>query len=230
MEIAICDESEENRRQVRKLIEKCYREFTVNLEEYDNSEKLLRDAEQYDLIILDTEISGIDGISVKEKLQGSPKEIGVIFVSDQKEKMQKAFGINVHGFVEKSAVEKELPAILYRYVSEKHSGLELPEGIHSDDIEYISSEDIYVMCHLADLDRKLIRITLNDMEDRLREHGFFRIHREYLINMKYIVTVKRDTVQMRSGELPVAVRRRAEFKETYDKFRGGRSQCREAIQ
>jgi len=62
-------------------------------------------------------------------------------------------------------------------------------------------------------DRKLVTSTiLSEYEDMLNEYGFFRPHRQFLINMHHIISLDRTTmgtIRMAKGfEVPVSMRRK----------------------
>jgi hypothetical protein len=76
------------------------------------------------------------------------------------------------------------------------------------DIEYIKSAGNYVELITSDR-RLLMRATLHDLGEQLREAGFVRVHRSLLVNTSHVVPIARGprgrrVVRMRGGaELPV---------------------------
>ena len=81
-------------------------------------------------------------------------------------------------------------------------------AVRIGDIEYVKSAGNYV--ELITGDRTLLmRTTLHDLCEQLREVGFVRVHRSLLVNAAHVVTIARGprgrrVVKMRSGaKLPV---------------------------
>ena len=58
-----------------------------------------------------------------------------------------------------------------------------------DQIRYIEAKDDYSCIYTAD-DRFLSTISLAKLEDRLVPHGFFRVHRGYIVNLEHIEDVE----------------------------------------
>lgn len=53
---------------------------------------------------------------------------------------------------------------------------------------------------------------IGELEDKLRDKGFFRCHKSYLINLKYVDVYNRQEVILENGESIVIAKRR------YDEF------------
>jgi DNA-binding LytR/AlgR family response regulator len=58
-----------------------------------------------------------------------------------------------------------------------------------DQIRYIEAKDDY-SCIYTDVDRYLSTISLAKLEAKLSEHGFFRVHRGYIVNLAYVEDVE----------------------------------------
>jgi two-component system LytT family response regulator len=56
----------------------------------------------------------------------------------------------------------------------------------------------------------LVSKTLGEYEEILAEHGFLRIHKSYLINVKYVARVDREGLLLMSDgkEFPISKRRK----------------------
>ena len=217
MRIAICDDCEEDRKRVSDILRECFRGEGLEAVEYENGQTLLEHAERYDVIILDIEMPGISGIDVKDRLQWSVRSI-IIFVTSHEQMSKETHGLNVYGFVEKSGLEKQLPDMLGKLKQAWTPHIMLDPDTDSREVEYICAENIYARCHMTSGETRLLRVSLEDMEGALRDCDFFQIHRSYLVNLRYIEGMKQGAVVMRSGELPVSVRRRKRFQEIYQQF------------
>ena len=58
-----------------------------------------------------------------------------------------------------------------------------------DQIRYIEAKDDY-SCIYTDDDRYLSTISLAKLEQKLAPHGFFRVHRGYIVNLEYVEDVE----------------------------------------
>jgi DNA-binding LytR/AlgR family response regulator len=82
---------------------------------------------------------------------------------------------------------------------------------------YVQAEGDYVRIH-ADSGRFLVRTALSDIEQRWGEHGFVRVHRSYVANLRRAVEIRPKlggavTIVMADGsEVPVARRQVADLR------------------
>lgn len=82
---------------------------------------------------------------------------------------------------------------------------------------YVQAEGDYVRIH-ADSGRFLVRTALSEIEQRWGEHGFVRVHRSYLANLRRAVEIRPKlggavTIVMADGsEVPVARRQVADLR------------------
>ncbi len=82
---------------------------------------------------------------------------------------------------------------------------------------YIQAEGDYVRIH-ADSGRFLVRTALSEIEERWAEHGFVRVHRSYVANLRRAVEIRPKlggavTIVMADGsEVPVARRQVADLR------------------
>ena len=58
-----------------------------------------------------------------------------------------------------------------------------------DQIRYIEAKDDY-SCIYTETDRFLSTISLAKLEQKLAPHGFFRVHRGYIVNLEYVEDVE----------------------------------------
>lgn len=91
--------------------------------------------------------------------------------------------------------------------------LSTSEGVFFYDpleILYCEGENNYTRFIFTNAKPMLISKTLGEYEDLLRDHGFVRIHKSYLINARYVLKVDREgTLLMRDNKsLPISKRRK----------------------
>jgi two-component system, LytTR family, response regulator len=90
------------------------------------------------------------------------------------------------------------------------------------DVLYCESDNSYTRFYLANGEIYLITKTLGDVEETLAGGDFFRIHKQFLINLKRISRfVKSDggAIFMPNGvSIPISRSRKEEFQELFTKF------------
>ena len=180
-----------------------------------------------DIILLDVEMSGIDGVSVKNRLRHENK-VRIIFVTGHSEVMAEAFGMNVVGFLAKPLeyriFSEKMEEALYgidrdsRYIeADVSKSAYKKEKILLIDIVYIRAEDRYTKIVLNTGEAVFSDRGIGSHEKELKE-DFGLANRSCLINYRYIKNINKD-VEMKNGECISLSRRRAKlFKEEYREY------------
>jgi DNA-binding LytR/AlgR family response regulator len=71
-----------------------------------------------------------------------------------------------------------------------------------DDILYLKSAHVYIEIIYTNKEKLLIRASLNDVISKL-DQNFIRIHRGYVVNLKYIQKIMTKSVKVKDVELPI---------------------------
>lgn len=127
----------------------------------------------------------------------------VDFVTEIKEKENR---LNDEVLVPKSSISNQKISI------PTQTGFEL---LDTNDILYCQADDNYTHFFLEDDKKKLVSKTLGFFEKQLSKHGFFRIHKSYLINLNHILSYhkgKGGVVILGNGKsLPVSSSKKSIF-------------------
>ncbi len=117
--------------------------------------------------------------------------------------------------------EKQLQnAVLVPKVNSTDNKITIPtqdgfEVLEMKEIIYCKADDNYTELFLSNNQKKLVSKTLKYFEDLLKESGFARIHKSFLVNVSYIAAYKKGkggTVSLSNGkELSVSASKKAEF-------------------
>lgn len=179
-----------------------------------------------DFVLLDIDMPGLTGI----ELAGMIKDItGIIFMTAHRQYAPEAFELSAIDYILKPV---SYPRFL-ESVAKAHRQLEhaqkpssdlpylfIPESdrnlikIDKASIIYIEGSRNYVRIHQVNK-KQLSRISMQQMEMRLKPPDFFRIHRSYIINTSQIKEISADTVIMSNGlELPVSTT----YKQAFQKW------------
>ncbi len=226
MRISICDDEKYIQRQVCTLCDNYFRNMKMvyTLQTFSTGEELLASTEGMNLVFLDIEMPGIDGIEIKKLLKILDRNVLIIFLTSHKDMMGHAFGTNVIDFLVKPIQEELLYKALEKAISEFQSSIMIDVGdsnnpvyVISRDIMYISSDHIYT--RVVTTEKKyMIRKSLTDWESILPGNSFFRTGNSYLVNMEYIKEVKSRLILENGDQINVSRGKRKEFLIAYDDF------------
>ena len=121
MEIAICDDDKVIREQIRGLIKQQRADAAVAL--YESGEELLACKRQFDLVFLDIQMKGKNGIETARMLQKTGEDTILVFVTECKEYVFDAFDVGAFHYLLKPLSEKKFAEVLEKAVrkTEKRS-------------------------------------------------------------------------------------------------------------
>ena len=222
MYIAVVDDEKVIREDICKLIEKQRPESRV--EAFSTGEELLASQGRFDIVFLDIQMDGMNGIEAARSLRERQDEIVLIFITGIKEYVFDAFDLYAFQYLLKPLNEKKFAEVLDRAVKEAGRKKE-KRGIFikarnltlaQTDILYIESRGKKVEIHTA-RDEESIEIyaAMDELEGQLGE-GFYRCHRAYIVNMAYITEYGGDSILLTNGDkVYLAKRKYGDFVKAY---------------
>lgn len=184
MHIAICDDEENIRIYIRKLIQK--QETFCKITEFSSGKELLEfqdetNAEEIDILFLDISMGDEDGMTVAKQLR-----------SQMESNFEQVFAQTIREYQYLMAKKKEKPKeVLVRNGNRTRS-------VSADDIYYIESSNRKVTLYLRH-EKIEYYDKISSLESELKP-DFFRIHKGYLVNIKYVERYDRAEVKMRNGD------------------------------
>lgn len=184
MNIAICDDEENIRIYICKLIQK--QETFCKITEFSSGKELLEfqdetNAEEIDILFLDISMGDEDGMTVAKQLR-----------SQMESNFEQVFAQTIREYQYLMAKKKEKPKeVLVRNENRTRS-------VSADDIYYIESSNRKVTLYLRH-EKIEYYDKISSLESELKP-DFFRIHKGYLVNIKYVERYDRTEVKMRNGD------------------------------
>ncbi|MDR1421690.1 MAG: LytTR family DNA-binding domain-containing protein [Coriobacteriales bacterium] len=184
------------------------------------------------VMFLDIHMPGASGLQLAEALNRLKYPPAIVFITAYSEHAAEAFDVNAVDYLVKPVETDRLLQALAKirhYVSSyardrqaeripvEKSGKKLL--VATDKIHYIMAKDDYSYLH-TDTDRYLSTVSLAQLETKLESHGFFRVHRRYLVNLacvEEVMPISGGTLTLSlTGEdevIPVSRRRVAALKK-----------------
>jgi DNA-binding LytR/AlgR family response regulator len=184
--------------------------------------------ETVDLIFLDIQMPGLNGLQFLESL---PKPPMVIFITAYKEYAFEGFNLQAVDYLLKPvSFERFLKACnkahdLFNMRSKSFQKDPLPDyffvfveynqvKILIPDILYIEGMKDYVKIFLINNAKPIMtRMSLKSLEEKLTGHQFVRTHKSYILSSKRITAIKRDLVCIGAIELPLSESYKADLEK-----------------
>lgn len=234
MNIAICDDERNFAKMLKDYISEyaALHDFTNHVELYFSPTQLLQaDLSKYDIVFLDIEMPGIDGIETARRLRQQYDELFLVFITGWIEYAPDGYRVNAFRYL----LKKSLPEDLWLCLDEiqeklfentecislrsKEREVEIPlkniiyfEGTRQKNVlVYLKHESTPLECYGK----------ISEMDELLQEKGFLRIQKSFLVNMAYIEKIRNYKARLRNGtELKVSERQYQSVNQQYLIWRG----------
>lgn len=178
--------------------------------------------EKADLIFLDIEMPGINGLQLIDLIDYKP---AVIVVSGKEDYALKAFEHNVCDYLLKPLEDypRFLKAVMKarEYQEARHGRFKLASKVgplfvkvdsllHSIDLNSVLWIEAYGDYVKINTDQKMLMVlsTLKAIESKLPETRFVRVHRSYIVNVKRIENIDPSNLQIRDKIIPISANHR----------------------
>lgn len=229
LKIAFCDDDSSFRGIMLPAVDAALAQngFSADCTEAASAEELSSMAEltDFDLIFLDIDMPGMDGIRFGELLRAKNCEADIIYVSNMAEKVYEIFRVHPWSFIRKSHFSQEISGVMTEYISSRQSSrapLLLPgaEGgmlaVEPKDIVYVEAVGKNQRLYSSRQGFIHIRSTLHELEQALLPYGFIRVHKGFLVNYRSIAKITSRSVLLDSGQdIPLGRDRVKSVRERY---------------
>ncbi len=112
MKIAICDDEIEICRQIKEFIERLEAGCPIAL--YASGEELLAAADSFDIIFLDIQMGGMDGIAAAREIRRRNADVVLIFITGIREAVFEAFDVSAFHYLLKPVNEEKFGEVFRR--------------------------------------------------------------------------------------------------------------------
>lgn len=229
MKIAICDDDLVLNRKLHQFIFETYHDIDLRIDEYRSGEEFLQKISTskltYDLLLLDIEMDKVNGITVaKELKQLSPKTF-VVFITSHDEFATVGYEVSAFRYlikpINKNKLIEAIEAAKEELLSIKSISFQNKDGeyiIPLNDILYFEAQNQEVLVSTTE-QQLLHRGNLNDYEQRLSQEGFYRVHRSYLVNLRFVKLYSKIEIILNGGQtIPLSRLRFKEFTAFFREF------------
>jgi DNA-binding LytR/AlgR family response regulator len=219
MKLIICEDEPAIAEQITGLVQgwaSC-RGKAVRIARFKSAEAFLfayEDDKSVDLILLDIQMGGMDGMALARKIREDNDRVQIIFVTGISDYVAEGYDVSAAHYLLKPVKEEKLYSALDKAVArislpKRIITIDTAEGIvlvAVDDIVYIESLDHELIIHLRKNDVSC-KMPLYKMEEALSDERFVKAHRSYLVNLAFVKRISRTDVILDDGTaLPLSRR------------------------
>ena len=233
MQIAVCDDEKEIRDMFAEKIGKLYPKAGLSL--YRSGEELLLSDKEPDILLLDIQMPGKNGMETAKELRRKNKKVIIIFVTALDDFVFQAFDVGAFHYLVKPFDDVKFAEVLRnavgRYEDRKKlegagrrgemPSLMITSGgkhitVNLEDIVYAEVFDRKVILHTMDADIEYYG-KMKELEEKAGDE-FYRTHRSFLVNFDFIRKYDATTVYLKKGQVLMAKRKYQEFVKQYLRY------------
>ena len=222
MKIAICDDELDCLEKIKNILLSINPDIpNISIAQFTNGRELLDcyvKQQRFDLVFLDVEMPEISGLQTGEKIRDYDRDIVIVFLTSHKQYVFESLRLDIFDYlikpVESDAILDTLSRAYKRY-KEQHPIVKLKwqsqsYALDANDIVYIEGYNRHTVFFTTEGKYECVG-RLNNFESMLMPYGFMRCHQGFLINMKYIESIEKDSLKATTGHVvPISVRKKQE--------------------
>lgn len=225
MNIAIIDDEKVWRDKAHKLIESHYKKIEMQIYEFESGEDFLAEKKNYDLIFIDIEMPGLDGLDTLQEYRLFTSEGIAVILTTHMEIVQKGYFVDAFRYVNKGKMVEELEealtsADIRMKTNEILTFHQVGFGevnLRIRDILYIETEKRNIKVHTNNGEYTCSG-TIAEYEKILEPISFFRCHKSYIVNLDMIKKMDEKNVYFANGKSAyISERKYVETKRQYMK-------------
>lgn len=184
----------------------------------------------FDIVFMDIKLVGLDGMEVARKLRAIDQEIGIIFVTNMAQYAIKGYEVDACDFAVKPVTYSDFYMKMRKAVKRVKRGQDdIITFKMTGSIVKISASNIYyvevikhdLIYHTVSGEIKS-HGTMREVEEKLNDYFFYRVHHSYLVNLQHVQAVRGDFIVVNGAEIKISRAKKADFMEKFAKYVEGR--------
>lgn len=225
--IAVCDDEEADREQIREMAEEACRAEKIQAEIvcYGTAKELLEEihnGKEYAMLLLDVLMPKQDGMELARVLRNQKVETEIVFISCNREMALQGYEVAAARYLAKPLeMEKLTEAVRFCY-EKRRNGKEILLPVDGY-MRKIAPKDIYyieiigrksrIMQETQEWDTSL---SMKELEEILLGQGFVRCHQSFLVNFSHVKNFRTSSMELTDGRnVPVSKHRVKEVRQAF---------------
>ena len=212
LKVVVCEDDSIISNDIKNRILEVRPDYKVDI--YNTGEELLLAKKNFDIVFLDIEMQGKDGMTVAKELRTTKFTGHIIFLTSHTEFMPDAFKVKAFRFLNKpvqmeklkeAIVESEKEILTNKKIILIDYGVEVLVNI--SDILYIEAQKNKTTVFTPD-EAIETNYTLKYWLQELGTADFFQVHKSYMVSLRHIKKMDSDCIMLHGTDVSVPVSRR----------------------
>lgn len=211
--VAVCDDDPVLLGEIGKMCGSILDEIKIRYEiaQFPSAAELVevlkKDADRFDVLLLDIQMQGENGMQLAKSLRENGNRVSIIFITGSEDYLLEGYSVQPVNYLLKPVSKETLKKALVTdmQISRKANVITFKAGgktvsIPADNIMYMESYNHSVTFHLSD--RKVTYpISLAAIQGELcAEQRFYRCHKSYIVNMDFVHEISRNGILLENGD------------------------------
>ena len=221
--IGICEDELHYRVNIKDMLGDILSTYSINYKiyEFSSGEELLSNyPKDLDILIMDIQMKIINGMDAARKIREFDQNLEIIFMTSFSEFMQEGYEVKAYRYILKPISERKISRNILPCINEimkkKNNYLTINvknyvDRIKIDSIVYIETDRPNILIYTND-NKYTTKMSISKIDKILREHGFFRCHNSYIVNLKLVESMNSNTLKIGEKYIPISKYRVKELK------------------
>ena len=221
--IGICEDELHYRVNIKDMLGDILSTYSINYKiyEFSSGEELLSNyPKDLDILIMDIQLKIINGMDTARKIREFDQNLEIIFMTSFSEFMQEGYEVKAYRYILKPISERKISRNILPCINEimkkKNNYLTINvknyvDRIKIDSIVYIETDRPNILIYTND-NKYTTKMSISKIDKILREHGFFRCHNSYIVNLKLVESMNSNTLKIGEKYIPISKYRVKELK------------------
>lgn len=229
MRIVFCDDDPGILAQLQKYVKEFFEKqggLQPDYAVYKTGDALIRTETRTDIAFLDVEMPGVSGIHAGAKLKEKNPRIKIFIVTAYPDYLDEAMRFQVFRYlskpIDKNRLFRNLKDAVYSYSIEScEFPISTSEGVfirRSEEIICVETSQRKTIVYTTD-GNFVSNKNIEYWRQTLTLPCFFSTHRSFIVNMRFVYSINKDTVILRNRsqnfEVYLSRRKYTQFKDTY---------------
>ncbi len=221
MKVAICDDEQAVLNDVAVCV-KNYKNEIFEIQTFLSGESLVSSLEAFDIIILDIDMGGMNGIETAKSIRAKDKKVKIIYLTSYTDYTIFAFAVHAFAYLMKPVIESELhkqfdEALAYRFNTEESKmEFKATQGIlrkRTSEIIYFEYQNRMVLA-VTTKEPFFLKKKITDVFREMEAYHFAMPHKSFVVNLYHVKAIRgNDIVLSNDQRVPLSQKKAAQFRK-----------------
>lgn len=230
MKIAVCDDEKYILHKLEKILKE-YPGESVQAVFFESGEALLEAVENFDVMLLDIDMEGMNGIQAAEQIRRRDKKVRIIYLTNYTDYSLSAFKVHAFAYILKNEDWEQVKKEIYKQLDEVTFYLKKEPA---QELEFLTEQGhITLPCreilYFEYQSRKVRMVTgrgeynlkkkITDVASEMKKWDFGVPHKSFVVNLYQIRSIKGNDICLSDGTLlPLSGKKAAGFRKELNRY------------